>query len=309
MKKAVSILAVICILLSLVSCGTTETANEGIQITDSLGNTAVLNENSKVAALYASFADCWLLSGGKLAGVTDDAVSEHGLEIGDAQIVGTVKSIDLEKVVSLSPDYVIMSADLTAHTALKNSLDDMRIPYGYFRVDTFEDYKEMMEQFCSVNNRPDLFNKNVTQVEEKITKIKSNFPRTDATVLLIRAYSTGMKAKRDDNLAGYILSEFGLTNIADTNESLLEDLSLEEIVKADPDYIFAMTMGNEESAQAYLEENAINHPAWRDLKAVKNGNYYMLPKQLFHYKPNDRWGESYEYLAKIIRPEIFEGQH
>ena len=39
--------------------------------------------------------------------------------------------------------------------------------------------------------------------------------------------------------------------------------------------------------------------------AVKNGNLVVLPKELFHYKPNDRWDDSYEYLAKIIYPEIF----
>ena len=34
------------------------------------------------------------------------------------------------------------------------------------------------------------------------------------------------------------------------------------------------------------------------------GRYVILPGELFHYKPNKRWGESYEYLADILYPEI-----
>lgn len=306
-KKIFSFLLAVGILLSFAACGKQESAEikEKVKITDALGNESYLSLDATVVSCYASFAHCWLLSGGSLAGVTENAVEEHGLEVGDAEIIGTVKQPNLEKIVSLNPDYVILSADLTAHLSLTESLDSMGISYGYFRVDTFDDYKALMTQFCAVNGRPDLFETNAAAVEREIADIKSKIPETDKTVLLIRAYSTGMKAKRDDNLAGQILSEFGLINIADEHSSMLEDLSLEEIVKSDPDYIFATTMGSEESAQKYLEENAVNNPAWSELTAVKNGNYHMLPKDLFHYKPNDRWSESYEYLAKIIWPEIF----
>ena len=33
--------------------------------------------------------------------------------------------------------------------------------------------------------------------------------------------------------------------------------------------------------------------------------YIVLPKDLFHYKPNNRWGESYQYLGEILYPELF----
>ncbi len=305
MKKYIAALLVIVLLISGSGCSGQSEGRVGIEITDIYGSTACLAADARVVSCYASFAECWLLSGGTLAGVTEDAVAEHNLDVGGAEMIGTVKQPSLEKIVALEPDYVIFSADLTAHLSLKDSLENMGIACGYFRVDTFADYKNLMEQFCAVNERSDLFEKNVTAVENKIEEIKSKIPETDKSVLLIRAFSTGMKAKRDDNLAGQILKEFGLYNIADGQESMLEDLSLEEMVKCDPDYIFATTMGNEQGAMAFLESNAVHHPAWRELTAVKNGNFYMLPKELFHYKPNNRWSESYEYLAKILWPEIF----
>ena len=38
------------------------------------------------------------------------------------------------------------------------------------------------------------------------------------------------------------------------------------------------------------------------LVSSENDRFVVLPKELFHYKPNARWGESYEYVAKILYP-------
>jgi iron complex transport system substrate-binding protein len=64
-------------------------------------------------------------------------------------------------------------------------------------------------------------------------------------------------------------------------------------------------MGSEDSALTFLRENFESNPAWSGLSAVKSGNFRVLPKDLFHYKPNERWDESYEYLAKTVFPELF----
>ena len=82
-------------------------------------------------------------------------------------------------------------------------------------------------------------------------------------------------------------------------------MSLEHIVAEDPDVIIVLTMGNEEAALAYLSSGVESNPAFASLKAVKTQSYHILPKDLFHYKPNERWDESYEHLAKLLYPEIF----
>lgn len=317
-KRTISALLLTAGLLSLAACGAdskdpqdTASAQESAiatEISDVNGHKVSLAPGARVACGYSSFAQCWLLSGGSLVGVTQDAVEERGLDVpGDVGIIGTVKSIDLERLVALEPDYVILSADLTAHNELKESLDALDIGYGFFRVDTFDDYKAMMEQFCAVNGRADLYTQNVLETEERIQAVKDKIPAAQGqSVLLIRAFSTGMKAKTDDNLAGQILKEYGLENIADKYPSLLEDLSMEQIILEDPQYIFVITMGDEQGAMDYLKANVDSDPAWSSLSAVKEGRYIILPQELFHYKPNERWDESYEYLAKIIYPQLFE---
>lgn len=307
MKRFLTLILSMLALFSLTSCAPASRMPKDAHVfTDALGNIVYLSPEDQIAACHASFADAWLLAGGELAGATADAADEHGLDIGNAEIVGTAKTVYTENLVASGATVAFLSADLAAHLTLQKSLEGLGIRPLYFRIDTFEDYAVLMSHFCTVTGRDDLYEKHVTEVGAHIDAIRAKIPtEEDRTVLLMRAYSSGIKAKSDDNLAGRILSAYGMVNIADAHPSLLEDMSLEHILTENPDFIFVLTMGNEESALLYLRENIENNPAFAGLSAVKNGAYHILPKELFHHKPNERWDESYEYLAKILYPEIF----
>lgn len=76
---------------------------------------------------------------------------------------------------------------------------------------------------------------------------------------------------------------------------------MEKIIAEDPDFIFVTTMGaSHQKALDALEESLTGSPAWAGLTAVQNGRFVVLDRDLFHYKPNVRWGESYETLANIL---------
>lgn len=276
-------------------------------LTDSLGNQVAIASISRVVSLYGSFTEAYLLAGGSIVGTTQDAVEERGLEFSEeVTMLGTVKEPNLELIISLNPDLVILSADIANQKELGAALAAMSIPYAYFQVDTFSDYCTMMDEFVKLTGRHDLYQTYVTRVAERIDLILSQIPAEKAPdVLLIRAFSTGAKAKTTDNFTGRMLEEFHTFNIASAHTSLLEDLSLETIIAEDPDYIFITTMGNEAAALQTFAEQVESTPAWSELTAVKKEHCIVLPKDLFHYKPNARWDEAYEYLARILYPEIF----
>ncbi len=263
----------------------------------------------RVVSLYGSYAEAWLLAGGELVGVTKDAVEDRDLGLPeDIAIVGSVKEPNAEAVIALEPDLVILNADSSGQVEIVDVLENAGITCEAFQVDTFEDYDAMMQRFTQLTGRDDLYDENVAKVAEQIEDAKTNAALSSnlPDVLLMRAFSTGIKAKTDDELAGVILKDLNAHNIADDHPSMLEDLSLEEIIQADPDYIFVTTMGDEQKALDYLDSLIQGNPAWQELSAVKEGRYVVLPKDLFHYKPNNRWGESYEYLGKILYPTLFE---
>ena len=282
-------------------------ASQAITFTDALGYEAVIESWERVVSLYGSFAETWMLAGGELAGTTSDALEERQLDLGEGTaVVGTVKSPNLEEIIAADPDFVILASDIAGQAELHQALADAAIPHAYFRTDTFDEYLSMLELFCSMTGRQDLYEKNGLAVQEQIDAVLDTVAgQPQPTALLIRAYSSGAKAKGDDNLAGVILRDLGADNLVTRHESLLEDLSLEEIIAADPDFILVTTMGaSDEAAMAFMADTFESNPAWAGLSAVKNGRYVLLPRDLFHYKPNARWGESYAYLAEILYPDL-----
>lgn len=312
MKKKILALA-LGALLFLTGCGRVDDSGGGavpteeLNVTDWTGYTSVFSVcPERVVAVSGSLGEVWLNAGGKLIGTTREAVTERDLELeDDVAIVGTIKEPDVERILSLEPDFVILSADTASHPDLANMLRQMGIPCGLFHEEYFEDYLALLKQFAELTGRNDLYEENGIKVQQEIKNIlEENESLEERTVLLIRAYGSGFKAKNAENLAGTMLKDFGLENILDKYDSVLEDISMEEIILTDPDYIFITVMGSDtEGAISYLENQLCSDPAWGSLSAVKTDNYHILPKDLFHYKPNARWAEAYQYLSRIFAGE------
>lgn len=277
--------------------------------TDNTGEEITVTSVERVVILYGSFADAWLSAGGTIVGTTDDAINERKLALDEAtEIIGSVKHPSLEKIVSLSPTLVILSADIASHASCRDALRSMGIPAAMFRIDSFEDYLSFLKLACDMTGRDDLYIKNGASVKEDIDRQLADTANANGPkVLLLRAYSSGVKAKKDDNFVGVMLDQFGCVNIAEKYPSLLEELSLEIVVREDPDYIFVLTMGDEEKVIESFNDGIASDPVWQSLGAVQSGRLIFLPKELFHYKPNARWGESYKYLKDILFSDSASG--
>lgn len=293
--------AVLALVLTFTGCRTGEAPTPSFShtFTDATGAQVTVTDTSRVAVLYGSFAEAWVLGGGRLCGTTEDYVTERGGDTAGITVVGTVKQPNLELLLSLDPTLVILSADIEAQVTLAATLRQMQIPTALMRIDSFADYYAFLQVATDISGQPDLFAAHAVAVADEIDRVKTQVAgKPSPRVLLLRAYSTGVRVKARDNFVGDMLSELGGVHITETYPSLLEELSVEAILQADPDCIFITTMGDADEAIRTFEQTLAASPAWQGLSAVKNGRCYVLPKELFHYKPNARWGEAYRYLAE-----------
>lgn len=305
--KKIAFLLFIAILSSLlftaVACLPQTAPEDGYTFTDATGRSVTVEKNpGNVVSLQGSFAETWLIAGGDLVGVTTDAFEDFNLDLPDAEIVGTVKEPNTEILLSLNPGFVIMSADIAGHKAVASLLDSLSIPYAYFKQETFDDYLNMLEIFTSLTGKPENYQTYGLALQERIDNViaKAQAQQNKLEVLFARARSQGVSAKASDHMVCTMLDEFGCVNIAAKNPSLLDNLSIEEIIKQDPDVILVTFMGDEESAKQYLVKAWESNPAWSGLTAVKEHGYVFLQKDLFHFKPNARWADAYETLYKIL---------
>ncbi len=274
-----------------------------VVFTDALGKEISVRNPQRVVALMGSFAETWLLAGGELAGVTDDAFEERGLALPESvPSVGKYNSPNVEKTMALNPDMVILSAQTQAHVALQKVFANAGIPTAYFSVTDFDDYLQMLRICTRITGQEELYQKNGVEVGKQIEQTVSAVQgRKHPSALFLITYSGGAVAMDSKSMTGKMLSDLGCENLADQNPSLLKEFSVESILVSDPDFIFVVPMGNDsEIAKKNLREVIETNPAWSGLSAVKNDRYILLPKEQFLYKPNAKWGESYAYLSKVL---------
>ena len=309
-KRIIVIVLLLSTLFSVTACNSNdENENKStITFTDALGREVSVQKNpERVAALLGSFADVWMLAGGELCATAEDAWEDFGLDLGNAVNIGGAHSPSFELLISADPDLVIASASTASNVEMKETLEAMGITVAYFDVDNFEDYLNMLNICTDITERKDLYEQNGLAIKAQIDNIKTqyaeaNIPDTQKKVLLLRAASSFVKAKGSrGTILGEMLSDMGCINIADSNTGLLENLSVEAIIREEPHHIFVVTMGSDtEAAKKSLENLMKENPAWNTLDAVKNGRLHVMDKTLFNLKPNDRWAESYEILYEKL---------
>lgn len=316
MRKSIGLPALLTVLLLLCSCSA-QPISDGKQIsfTDSMNN-AVLLENTPetVAVLFSSYAEIWNLAGGTVSVTVGESV-ERGFVPAETPLVdsGAGKTINVERLLAAQPDFVIGSADIDAQVEACGLLQQAGVPAALFRVDTFSDYLSMLKICTQITGNAQAYETHGMAVKARIDEILAAAQTQQSQqkdILFIRAGSqySATKAKRaPDHFVCIMLDELGARNIADEATVLLDSLSLEEILLQDPDHIFLTTMGSEQAAIGYVGQ-LFSQDGWKDLTAVRQGNYTFLQKDLFHFKPNARWAEAYELLAKLLYPELKLGE-
>ena len=284
---------------------------EAVSFTDALGREVKIERKpERTAALLGSFADVWTLAGGEICAAPEDAWSDFGLELPDAVNIGGAHSPNPEQLLSSDPDLVIASSSTAADVELMETLEAAGITSAYFDVDSFEDYLKMLDICTDITGRKDLYEQNGLDVQARIEELKERFegsslPEDKKTVLLIRVSSGAVKAKGSEGtVLGEMLLDLGCVNIADSDTSLLENLSVESVMRQEPYHIFVVTMGDDtEAAIENLDRMMEEDPAWGSLDAVKNGRLHVMDRMLFNIKPNAKWAGSYEELIGILLEE------
>lgn len=286
----------------------TQQETQAVTFTDDLGRQVTVENPQRVAVLIGSYADIWCLAGGKdtLVAAANDAWTSFDLGLGeDVANLGGVKETNLEVLLAAQPDLVLASSNTAAQVDLLPTLEQAGLNVAYFMVSNFDEYLHMLDICTQITGREGCYEQYGQALEEQVEQARQRADGSQPKVLYVRATGSSCKVKNSqDSVLGEMLADLDCINIADSQSSLLEQLSLEVILQEDPDFIFAVLQGSDPTdAQRTLDETLLSNPAWQSLTAVKEGRFHVMDDQLYNLKPNARWGEAYEQLAQILYPE------
>lgn len=301
------ILGLALILMMLLS-GTALASESGVTFTDDLGREVAVSERpERVACLIGSFADIWYLAGGvdQIVATAADTWTYFDLPLREDVVnLGATKELSVEQLIACEPDFVVASCNTALNVELEPVFEEMGLNVAYFDVSTFEQYLKMLKTCTEITGCPENYERYGTQVQQQVDQAIARADGSKPSVLYIRASGSSCKVKSSEgSVLGEMLADLDTVNIADSETSLLEQLSMETILAADPDYIFVVLQGADPSkAQSILETTLLNNPAWASLSAVQEGRYHVMDPTLYNLKPNEKWGQAYAQLADILYP-------
>lgn len=209
--------------------------------------------------------------------------------------IGSFYTPDVEKVVSLEPDYLLASALWTDDVA-------QQFANAGIEVKTFEDSAHFDDVYTMISEIGTLLGK-TTEAEELISQMKADVAVTmdkikDAdvkSVYYVVGYGEyGESTATGDTYINDMLTMAGGDNIA--KDAANWSYSLEKLVEADPEVII---IGQ------YMYDDFISMDNYKDLSAVKNNQVYKIDNNLLDRQTN-RMAQGVEEIAKILHPECFK---
>ena len=315
--------------LTLVGCGatapgtqpsqtdaaTTEASQTGaVTFTDDTGRVVTVNNPQRVVVGMGSLADIWRDAGGSFAGVSDDAFRNFGFDESQVASIGDHTQLSIEKILSLDPDFVILSGNADddgsnkgpGQDELRKSLEASGVRVAFFKVDTFDDYLRTLKTFTDITGRADLYQRYGEEVKQRVDEALATFDVSakKPTVLVMTASSKGVKAQAPDHMASLMVKQLGASLLTEENPSLLTDFSMEAVAELDPDCIFVLPAAKDnETARRNYEQAVEGNAAWQGVGAVQRGDVTVLDIEHFFRKPNAEWDQAYVTLGKALKGE------
>ena len=296
--------------LLLTACGAPaaenpQTGSAYATVTDDNGRTVTFDKKpERIVVTSASFLDPLYAVGGSVVG-RPDSKSKIPDAAKSVTSIGRVYQIDAEKIISLTPDLVILNKGM--NEKLVETLAANNIKTLVLDMKSYEDVKREIGIFAALTGEKAKGDALVRKMDADIEAVRTSIPQEKKRVAIIHSTGQGLSVQLDGSIAGSIATMLGWENTAAGMPALDKNpdaapYSMETLVAQNPDIIFVTSMGEEAEIRASMEAMFAESPAWQSVGAIRDGRVYYLPQELFLFSPGIEYPKAVQYMARLVYP-------
>ncbi|WP_113928875.1 ABC transporter substrate-binding protein [Bacillus sp. P14.5] len=284
MKKIYMWTGIVLILLLTAACsqqeGQTQSSQEeteGNVVEHDLGTTTVPENPKSVVTLELGFTETVAAVGVVPVGVADDErperIADSTLEIIDGyKSVGARSEPSLEIIRMLKPDLII--ADSTRHEAIYEELSDIAPTVAV--VNDTADYNDVLvatETIGLALDREEETEQLLAEHNGAVTDLKERLSDADGTVLQAQYTSSNIfGAPTSSYFMPSFMEVVGLEYAIEDETETSQDLTIEQLLKTNPDTLLLTKNDDDPSVKEQLEGDAL----WNQLSAVQEDRVFEL---------------------------------
>lgn len=269
-KKVLVALLVLTMVISFVACANDKTDEGTIVITDMTGREVSLDAPAeKVVVLTAG--DCEIVyalgCGDRVVG--RGAYCNYPEEVYNIVSVNSGSETNVEEIIALEPDAVIMSTmDQTEEQV--NALEKAGIKTFVSNANNIEETYEAIEMIGKILGVEDKANEVIQGMKDAFAEITVDEASDDVKTVYfeVSPLEYGLWTAGNNTYMNEICEMLGVKNIFDDVDGWAE-ISQEQVIERNPDYIVTITMYYGEGPTPV--EEIMGRAGWEGINAIQNG--------------------------------------
>ena len=316
-KKLLVLLCTMGLFVQMAGCGTNSNAEKGATNTETVTSTPTATTQTNVETTYPVTVKCsdgtevtikqepkkvisvapnitelmyQLGASDKLVGRTD--YCDYPSEAASVPSIGTLRTPDIEKIISLQPDLVVASTHFDEANAKK--LTDAGIPVlVLYEEHNVDGVYTLIDTLGTAINRSEKAKSTDEEMKKEIGSVEDALKDVEpVSVYYVVGFGEGGDyTAGGDTFIGTMLTMAGGKNIAQDVKGW--NYSLESLLEKDPKVIIV------ENGQ---KDAFMKTKQYETLTAVKEGNVYEIDRNLLN-RQGYRNAEGVKQLAKILHPD------
>lgn len=241
-------------------------------IKDNYGNSIEIKEYNKLIVLDPAVVETiYLLNGEeKIVAIGKTAMSKIYPEekTKDLESVGNISKPSLEKILSYTPDLVILNG---MSTKTGETLKSLKIPYLINEAGNIQEILDNINAYGEILGKKEeskkLYEDSAAKLDELKEKIKNKPLGLKGTVLYSVSPMMGFNSK---TLPGEVLELLGVENITNSLTGERPIISQEFLLKENPDFLAgAMSIKS-------VDDIKNSNPAIKEIKAGQKNNIFIV---------------------------------
>ncbi|PFS79240.1 heme ABC transporter substrate-binding protein IsdE [Bacillus thuringiensis] len=291
MKKIVSVLMAIILLMSIAGCSSPkkETAKQ------------VKSESKeRVVATTVAVTEIMDALEVDLVGVPTSSKTLPKRYKGLPE-VGNPMSPDMEKVKSLRPSEVLSVT--TLEYELKPVFDGVGMKANFLDLTSLKNMQSSISDLGKKYGREKQAEAVVTKLDKKVASIQKEVKgKKEPTVLILLGVPGSYLVATEHSYIGDLVKQLGGKNIVQGEQVEYLASNTEYLKKADPDIILRAAHGMPDEVVKMFDKEFKTNDIWKHFAAVKNNRVYDLEERLFGTTGNLAAIEALDELKKMMYP-------
>lgn len=237
--------------------------------------------------------------GMELVGVCSSTLHETPERYKDLPVVGTAMSPDMEKVGSLSPDWILSPSSLESD--LKPKYEAIGVDYAFLNLESVQGMYKSIEELGEIFGYEDEAAELTSDFTNFYTKYQTeNASKTRPKVLILMGLPGSYVIATKKSYVGNLVELAGGENVYDDESEDFIDVNTEDMKSKEPDIILRAVHALPDQVTKMFDKDFKENDIWKHFSAVQNGLVFDLPYDSFGMSATFDYKTALEDLQTIL---------